>query len=417
MIHTLDLTKAISDHASRFHTIEDLLPLLEEASKAKYVLLGESTHGTSEFYSIRADISKWLIAHKGFQFIAVEGDWPSCYEVNRYIKSFSPTYKKATDALQAFRRWPRWMWANEEIIPLLDWLKQHNNEKARKQKVGFHGIDVYSLWESMTEIVTYLEKIQSPYIEKAKEAFVCFEPYHKEMQLYGVSSTFYGQDCFEELVNLLESLHQNRHMNMNDDEAELNLKINALAVENAERYYRTMVTNDSESWNIRDEHMVEALDELSNYYGKEAKGIVWEHNTHIGDARATDMASVGMVNVGQLTREKYGANEVYAIGFGTYEGSVIAGTKWGEPAQTMSVPKAVSGSFEDQLHQAGAYNKFIMFNETNQKLFSNTIGHWAIGVVYNSQYEHLGNYVPSRISDRYNAFIHVDQSKALTPLQ
>ncbi|WP_332630255.1 erythromycin esterase family protein [Halalkalibacter flavus] len=416
MIKTMDLTKAILKHAKRFDSLEELEPLLQQASQANYVLLGEATHGTSEFYSLRAEISKWLISKKGFQFIAVEGDWPSCYETNRYIKGYKNSYSSATDALSSFKRWPSWMWANAEMVSFLEWLKHYNSGKEATDKIGFHGIDVYSLWESMSEIVDYLKRIESPDLEKAKEAFTCFEPYHKEMQMYGVSATFYAQDCFEELVTLLESMHSNRSIYEKDAEADLNLKMNALAVENAESYYRTMVTNDSESWNIRDEHMVEALDQISNYYGPNAKGIIWEHNTHIGDARATDMAEEGMVNVGQLTREKYGVNQVYSIGFGTYEGTVIAGEKWGKQAQKMDVPKAITGSWEAELHQAGAFDKFIMFNKANHSLFSEVIGHRAIGVVYNNQYEHLGNYVPSRISERYDAFIHLEQTKALTPL-
>ncbi|GAE28544.1 protein-L-isoaspartate O-methyltransferase [Halalkalibacter wakoensis JCM 9140] len=293
-IHTLDLSEAIKKYATRFHTIEDLHPLLEQASQAKYVLLGESTHGTSEFYSLRAEISKWLIVNHGFSFVAVEGDWPSCYKVNRYCKGLTSNYSHASDALTSFRRWPEWMWANEEMVGFIDWLKTYNHEKPSSNKVGFHGIDVYSLWESMEEIVRYLESINSPDIAKAKAAFSCFEPYHKEMQLYGVSSTFYGQDCFEELMELLQSLHENRHLYEEESEGQLHLRMNALAVENAERYYRTMVTSDSESWNIRDEHMVEAIDEVTRHYGPQAKGIIWEHNTHIGDARATDMQEDGM---------------------------------------------------------------------------------------------------------------------------
>jgi erythromycin esterase-like protein len=197
----------------------------------------------------------------------------------------------------------------------------------------------------------------------------------------------------------------------------LNLQLNSLVVENAEDYYRVMVTNGNESWNTRDRHMVSALNKISNFYGSEAKGIIWEYNTHIGDARATDMAEDGMVNVGQLTREKYGNNQVYAVGFGTYEGTVIAADRWGDPYEVMTVPKAQSGSWEHYLHEAGAFDKFILFNQNNQKLFSETIGHRAIGVTYNSRFEHLGNYVPSRLSERYDAFIHIDQSKALHPLK
>lgn len=416
MIHTINRQNLLKSHSVAFHHVDDLRPLLEEASKAKYVLLGESTHGTSEFYSLRAEISKWLIEEKGFDFIAVEGDWPSCYEVNRFIKGYENTYKNAKDALHAFNRWPQWMWYNKEVESLVTWLKSYNDNSESQGKIGFYGIDVYSLWESMEKIIDYLEEVNSPDAEEARKAFACFEPFHREPQMYGVSSAFYGKDCWEELSVMLTSIHKNRELYPDDLEASLNLKLNSLVMKNGEHYYHTMVTNDSESWNIRDQHMVEALDNISQYYGPEAKGIIWEHNTHIGDARATDMAEEGMVNVGQLTREKHGAHNVYAIGLGTYEGTVIAGEKWGEPAEIMEVPKAVPGSWEALMHQTGAHNKFIMFTKENEELFSDTIGHRAIGVVYDPRREHLGNYVPSKMSQRYDAFIHIDKTKALTPL-
>ena len=309
MVQTLDLTKAIKESATRFNSVSDLKPLLEKAGEAKYVLLGESTHGTSEFYTLRAEISKWLIEHKGFDYICVEGDWPSCHEVNRYIK-YPTSYQNPYDALKAFKRWPKWMWANEEVASLVSWLKQFNDSKENKSKIGFHGIDVYSLFESMSEIVAYLESINSPDVNKAKRAFECFEPFHHEAQMYGVSASFYGKDCLEELVDLLHSLHVNRDFYPQDLEATLNMELNSLVVQNAEDYYRVMVTDGNESWNIRDRHMVEALQKVSSFYGPESKGIIWEHNTHIGDARATDMADEGMVNVGQLTREQFGHDQV-----------------------------------------------------------------------------------------------------------
>ncbi|MCD8510656.1 MAG: erythromycin esterase family protein [Bacillus sp. (in: Bacteria)] len=416
MIQTINLQQSIESHSVAFKDVEDLRPLLEEASKAKYILLGESTHGTSEFYSLRAEISKWLIQEKGYDFLAVEGDWPACYEVNRYIKGYEHTYKNAKDALHAFNRWPQWMWYNQEVQSLVEWLRSYNEKGDWKTKIGFYGIDVYSLWESMERIIDYLEEINSPDATEARQAFACFEPFHREPQMYGVSSAFYGKSCWEELSAMLKAIHENRELYPDEVEASLNLKLNSLVMKNGEHYYHTMVTNDSESWNIRDQHMVEALENISQFYGPDAKGIIWEHNTHIGDARATDMADEGMVNVGQITREKYGAENVYAIGLGTYEGTVIAGEKWGEPAKIMEVPKGGAGSWEALMHETGAYNKYMMFTEANKELFTDTLGHRAIGVVYDPRREHLGNYVPSRMSARYDAYIHIDNTKALTPL-
>lgn len=410
-----EIVQHIKDNAVRFDSIDDLQPMLEQASDAQYILLGEATHGTSEFYTLRTEISKWLIEKKGFQFIAVEGDWPACYEANRYIKGYSSIHN-AADALQQFNRWPTWMWANKEVTELLTWLRTYN-DTLQKEKVGFYGIDIYSLWESMEAVVLHLEKIGSPAATAARKAFDCFEPFHREPQLYGVSASLYGEDCLDELLQLLDELQKAKRNFPNDEESTLNVQVNAIVADNAERYYRAMVTNDNESWNVRDRHMVNVIEEISTFYGNGAKGIIWEHNTHIGDARATDMAEDGMVNVGQLARERYGTENVYAIGFGTYEGTVIAADRWGEPMKVMSVPKAIPHSWEAYLHEAGAYNKFIQFSDNNRSFFTKTIGHRAIGVTYNPHYEHYGNYVPSQVANRYNGFIYVDKTTALHPLQ
>ncbi len=406
----------IQQYSQPFHDIEDLNGLIEKASKAKYILLGEATHGTAEFYTIRGEIRKKLIQDHGFTFIAVEGDWPSCYEVNQYVKGHS-NYSHAREVLSQFHRWPAWMWANEEIIPLIEWLKAYNLDKKEEDKVGFYGIDVYSLWESMETIVAYLQKINSPDLDKAMQAITCFHPYNKRPEQYGMSAAFLGESCREEVLELLNSIVSKRRKYMEEDkESYLNLQINGLVSKNAEAYYKAMVTDDIESWNIRDYHMVEALEIVSQFYGKAAKGIVWEHNTHIGDARATSMEQEGLVNVGQITREKFGEPNVYAVGFGTYGGTVIAAEKWGDRYKIMDIPPAQLNSWEELLHRAGSFNKYLTFTEENRYFFEHTIGHRAIGVIYEAAYEHYGNYVPSKVSVRYDGFIYVDQSKAVTPI-
>ena len=215
------------------------------------------------------------------------------------------------------------MWANQEIMELIDWLHSYNQTQIGK-KVGFYGLDVYSLWESMEAMVNYLEKIKSPDLEKALQAIECFDPYERKPEKYGISAAFYGEDCMNEVLELLKTTQpENKKVDHHDPESTLNMNINAIVARNAEHYYHTMITNDRESWNIRDRHMAEALHHIGDYYGAAAKGIIWAHNTHIGDARATDMASVGMVNIGQLTREEYGHQNIYTIGMGTYRGTVI----------------------------------------------------------------------------------------------
>ncbi|MGD6965944.1 erythromycin esterase family protein [Rossellomorea vietnamensis] len=408
--------QSIQEHSKAYESERDLDKILQEIGDSRIVLLGEASHGTSEYYKIRTELSKRLIEEKGFNIIAVEGDWPASQSVNKYIKGNDET-ANPQDVLQSFKRWPTWMWANEEVVELISWLKEFNAKKASKQKAGFYGIDVYSLWESMEEVIRYLENTNSPDLEKAKKAFSCFEPFNKEPQEYAVSAGYLGEDCTEEIVGLLSTIRANKKDFAESHEQELNLEVNAMVAANAEHYYRAMVSNDEKSWNIRDEHMVEALNAVMKFYGEEAKVIVWEHNTHVGDARATDMMEAGMTNVGQIVREQNPKEDVYIVGFGTHRGTVIASEEWGVNLEKMEVPPAQRGSWEDAMHQAGNYNQLLLFNDENRKLFHSPLGHRAIGVVYRPQYEQYGNYVPSIMSERYDAFIYIDETNALQPLE
>lgn len=410
------MLRSIKKYAKTFATVADLDPLIEEIGDAKYVLLGEASHGTSEFYSLRAELSKRLIKEKGFSIIAVEGDWPSCQSINQYIKGFKDRDTDVREIFESFNRWPTWMWSNQEIAELIIWLKDFNQQNNSKKKVGFYGLDVYSLFESMDEIIRYLEKTNSKSLAAAKKAFSCFEPFNRNHESYAVSAGYLSENCIEEALELLESIRKNKWKFDDEYESSLNMEVNALVTANAEKYYRAMVTSDSESWNVRDKHMVEALNAVMRFYGDDAKVIVWEHNTHVGDARATDMKDEGMVNVGQLIREENSHDAVYIVGFGTYSGTVIASTEWGREFQTMKVPPAQYGSWEYLLHKTSHENKYLLFNETNRQEFTTTIGHRAIGVVYRPEYEHYGNYVPSTMSQRYDSFIFFDQTTALRPI-
>ncbi|WP_336773456.1 erythromycin esterase family protein [Paenibacillus sp. MMO-58] len=414
MTNSESVVEKIKEYSIPLKSAGDLDPLIQAIGDADFVLLGEASHGTSEFYTWRTELSKRLIAEKGFSFIAVEGDWPSCYTLNRYVKQYNGAAPNPREALRDYNRWPTWMWANEEILQLTEWLHDYNRSQPLETKIGFYGIDVYSLWESMDEILKHLEKTGSPELDTARKAFACFDPYNREPQNYGVSAAFLSESCEEEVVQLLKDLQSKRQQSDIRDEALLSDELNALVAVNAERYYQSMVRGGPESWNVRDQHMVEALDSIKAFHGQGAKAIVWEHNTHIGDARATDMLEDGMVNVGQLVREKYGEDRVYAIGFGTHRGTVIASDQWGGEIKTMAVPEARKDSWEDLMHRAGAFDKFLLFNK--QDFFiSEPIGHRAIGVVYNPRRER-GNYVPSVLPHRYNAFIHIEESHALSPL-
>ncbi|UJF32161.1 erythromycin esterase family protein [Paenibacillus hexagrammi] len=411
------IVKQIEEKALPLESAESLNVLIDAVQDKHYVLLGEASHGTSEFYKWRMELSRKLIETKGFQFIAVEGDWPACYEVNRYIKQYPGAKSTAREALEAFDRWPTWMWANEETQELVEWLRQYNTGKPPEQQVGFYGLDVYSLWESIEEIERYLAEKGTPeQLAMAREAFECFESYEREGQYYGVSAAFYGESCKDEVVKLLRELHDKRvRLGSHDREAALSAELNALTAVHAEDYYRTMVQHDAESWNIRDRHMVSALQRLTDFHGPDAKAIVWAHNTHVGDARATDMLADGMVNVGQLVREAHGEADVLVIGFGTYRGTVIAATSWGAPLATMQVPPAQRGSWEELLHRAGARDRILLLDKEDPMLGHETLGHRAIGVVYRAAYER-GNYVPTVVARRYDAFIYIDESHALRPL-
>ncbi len=407
---------SIKKLAKPFESVDDLDPLINQIGDAKYVLLGEASHGTSEFYSVRAQLTKRLIQEKGFSIIAVEGDWPSCQSINKYIKGLHSNKMSMTEVLEAFNRWPTWMWANHEIVNLIDWLKIYNQQSQRIKKIGFYGLDVYSLWESMDEIIHYLEKTGSTGLNQARRAFSCFEPFNRNNETYAVSAGYLSENCIKEALELLATIQKNKWKYDDDQESSLNMEVNALVTANAEKYYRTMVTSDSESWNVRDRHMVEALNAVTRFYGEDAKVIIWEHNTHVGDARATDMKKEGMVNVGQLVREQNRPEDVYIIGFGTNSGTVIASEEWGADFRITNVPPAQTGSWENLMHESGAFNKYLVFTEENRKEFNKTIGHRAIGVVYRPEYEQYGNYVPSVMSQRYDGFIYIDKTNALHPL-
>ena len=396
---------------------KDLGPLLERIGDAHHVLLGEASHGTHDYYTWRSAISKRLITEKGFNFIAVEGDWPDCYRINRFVKGYSDQDKKAVELLRTFDRWPTWMWANWEIVALIDWLKEYNTHLPANKRVGFYGLDVYSLWESMDALVEYLEKNDPKAAELAKKAIRCFEPYDEDEHRYARSQYAMAESCREPVVQLLREIRSKAVSYNHDPEAALNTEQNAEVIVNAEEYYRNMVGFDTNTWNLRDTHMVETLNRLLKFYGEGARAIVWEHNTHIGDARYTDMVKAGNLNVGQLVREQKGEDDTVLIGFGSYSGRVIAGQSWGAPLENMHVPPARQGSVEEILHAESEDNRLLIFDGNNRnERFAKVMGHRAIGVVYNPAYEKYGNYVPSTLNRRYDAFIYLDKTKALHPL-
>lgn len=398
----------------------DLDPLIDAVGDAHYVLLGEASHGTSEFYTWRTEISKRLIAEKGFSFIGVEGDWPDCYRVNRYVKGYDDAGANAREVLHAFERWPTWMWANREIVDLTEWLRDHNRRLGVERQVGFYGLDVYSLWDSMRAVTEYLERIDPGLATAARRAYNCFEPYAEDAQDYARATALVPTSCEDEAVAVLRALKLNEPRFKEDShEAYFNAEQNALVARNAELYYRTMIRGGPSSWNVRDRHMYETLERLMKHHGPDARGIVWEHNTHIGDARFTDMARAGMFNIGQLVREERARDGVMLVGFGTHRGTVIAAEEWGAPMQRMRVPVAREGSFEEAMHESSVGDALMLFDGADDggvPGFDEPMGHRAIGVVYDPSHERWGNYVPTIVPRRYDAFLYIDETKAVDPL-
>jgi erythromycin esterase len=394
---------------------DDLDPLLDRIGDARFVLLGEASHGTAEYYVWRAEITRRLIEERGFSFVAVEGDWPDCFDVNCWVKDRADQRSSAEEVLSRFDRWPTWMWANREVVAFAEWLRDHN--RCTGAGVGFYGLDVYSLWESMDRVTGYLMEHEPDAVDAATTAASCFEPYREDPQRYAFAARLVPSSCEDAVIGLLSDL-RGRTARDGMDESEFDALQNAEVLAGAERYYRTMVRGDATSWNVRDCHMADTLDRLAAHHGSQAKAIVWEHNTHVGDARATDMATAGMLNVGQVVRQRHWSDGVVLVGFGGYEGSVIAAPAWGSPMRRMPVPPAQPGSHEDLIHEVTAEPTLFVFPTRDRETawLGTRRTHRAIGVVYHPERDPRGNWVPTVLGGRYDAFISFAHTRALTPL-
>lgn len=393
-------------------TEEDLDLLLANIGDSRIVLLGESSHGTSEFYIWRDKLSRRLIQEKGFKVIAIEGDWEDASALNDYINN-KGEFSSAKNALAEFDRWPQWMWANRETEELGEWLRNFNSYSSSNEQVAFYGLDLYGLWESLDAVHYYLKETEPRLAAVAEKVKECFANYDNDEGEYARATQKSSQNCADELAALLEAVQQTVKEDAANEPAAFHAVQNTYVAVNAEKYYRLSPQSNVRSWNVRDNHMWETIDRVQNFHGADTKIIVWEHNTHVGDARATDMANVGMVNIGQLAREHSDPGEVYIIGFGTYRGKVIAASSWGAARQVMYVPRARKNSWEWILHHHLPENKIIdMSHLRENSYFQNALGHRAIGVVYDPEAE-SGNYVPSVLPDRYDAFIFIDQTSAL----
>jgi len=415
-IDSKELKECIQSNSHKLESEKDLDDFIELVDNSRYVLLGEASHGTHEYYHWRMKITQRLILEKGFNIIAVEGDWPDCYRINRYVKQYADAKKNALDVLQSFNRWPTWMWANWETAAFMDWLKKHNQNIDQNRKVGFYGLDVYSFRESLIDIMNYLKKYDKNTFEIADRALNCFDSIDEEEgQLYSKTATYFANLCEKEVNDLLNEIRENKFKYNSDPENVMSTEQNAWITVNAELYYRNMYRGGPDAWNIRDKHMFDTIERLMEFHDKHSKIIIWAHNTHIGDARATDMVDEKMFNLGQLLNEKHKDQGVVSLGFGSNEGNVIASSHWGASAREMQTPVAKKDSWENLLYDSlSGKNGYIpLYKIKNKSVLQNPIGHRAIGVVYNPELESYSNYVPTILPMRYDAFIFLNKTKAL----
>jgi erythromycin esterase-like protein len=411
-----------------FDTLADDARVVDWIGDAPIVLLGEATHGTQDFYEARARLSRQLIERKGFSAIAVEGDWPDAWRVNRYAQGEGGL--SAFAALAGFARFPTWMWRNTEIATLIDWMRAHNHGLPAARRVGFFGLDLYSLRASMQAVVDYLTPLDPGAAQAARESYACFDRFGGEPDDYAwVASRIGDGNCEDAVVEQLIALQQqqaellrlDRHDGPGAADEFFHAEQNARVARNAEHYYRTMLHGRAVSWNIRDEHMAETLAELREYLtrrGQEPKVIVWAHNSHLGDARATQMGEGGELNLGQLAREQWG-DEVRSIGFTTHSGTVIAASDWGGMPECKRVRRALNGSVEDLFHQAGRSRFFLPIDagsEVADALAAPRLER-AIGVIYRPETERQSHYFHARVAEQFDAIVHLDVTGALIPLE
>ena len=416
---------AIEHRAHRLEGADqDYDVLMDRIGNARLVLLGEASHGTHEFYRERARITKRLVMERGFTAVAVEADWPDAYRVHRFVSGRSKD-RSAEQALGDFKRFPTWMWRNRDVEQFVAWLRAVNEPRPEREKVGFYGLDLYSLHASMEAVLGYLDRTDSEAAARARMRYACFDHFGEDMQRYGYAAGFdLERGCEQEVIAQLTDLRRHAEEYLHRDgfvaeDAFFYAEQNARLVANAERYYRTMFTGRVASWNLRDTHMVETLDALLAHLSRRnqpQKVVVWEHNSHLGDARATQMSEAGEINVGQLVRERYGTDAVL-IGFTTYQGSVTAASAWDGPTERKSVRPALPDSYEALLHDAGIRQFLLTWDEGGlREIFDRRRLERAIGVIYLPDTERLSHYFYAQLPVQFDALVHCDLTRAVEPL-
>lgn len=424
------MKKTIDQLHSYVHPINNLSTdydaLLNHIGNASIVLLGEATHGTHEFYEARAQITKRLIEQKGFSVIAIEGDWPDTYRINRYINHQGDS-KNSIDALADFKRFPAWMWRNQEVVSLIDWLYLHNKSKTINERIDIYGLDVYSLHRSIEVIIEQLQKIDPAAAQAARERYQCFDTYANPQEYGYMASLFPNASCRDQTIAQLIDLKKKsvdffKYKNLNPEQEKFYLEQNAAVIKNAEEYYCSLFGRDqAASWNIRDQHMMATIHSIRAFKKEttnhEPKIIVWAHNSHIGDARATQMTSLGEINVGQLVKESFGPDAI-CVGFTTYSGTVSAASAWGAQVERKFVRPALDESIESFFHESAVKAFTIIPSEHPEiyDLLSEAYLQRAIGVIYLPASERQSHYFYTQLNHQFDAIIHFDHTNAVVPL-
>jgi len=417
--HPAAIAGLIGETAERFGGIAeaDLGALLERIGGARVVLLGEATHGTSEFYQMRARITRELIVRAGFTFVAVEADWPDARWIDGYVR-----HAEAIPAGPApFTRFPTWMWQNRDVGDFVEWLRVHNaSVTASQRRAGFYGLDLYSLYASIGAVLDYLDEIDPAAARVARERYGCLAPWRGEPAAYGRDAvTGRALPCAGEVVAMLTDLLARRmEYSQRDGERFLDAVQNARLVANAEHYYRIMYQGSPPSWNLRDRHMFDTLVQLLEFHGPEAKAVVWEHNSHIGDAAATEMALRGEYNVGHLCRRRFG-EDAYLVGFGTDHGTVAAAHNWDEPMQVMDVRPAHPDSYERLCHDSGVPAFLLPLRTPARPEIREELGgsrlERAIGVIYRPASELASHYFEASLPSQFDEYVWFDRTQAVQP--
>jgi len=415
------LPELIFQSSEHFARIEDasLDNLLARIAHSRLVLLGEASHGTAEFYEMRARITRELIEKKGFNVIAVEADWPDAAHINHYIHGAAPDPLLESTP---FSRFPTWMWANDSVLEFTRWLKVHNEKLAApQQQVGFYGLDLYSLYSSIEVVLNYLEKVDPETAQVARVRYGCLMPWADDPGMYGqVTITRQYRECEEDVLATLQDLLRKRmDYSLADGERFFDAEQNARLVADAERYYRTMYYAENNSWNQRDQHMFDTLRSVLAFRGPESKAVIWAHNSHIGDARATQMSARGEFNIGQLVRQKY-PDDAYLIGFGTDHGTVAAASEWGGPMEVKQVQPSHIDSYERLCHETMTDNFLLPLSKPLQEITRNELLaerlERAIGVIYRPETELQSHYFYASLPRQFDEYIWFDETRAVKPL-